>query len=81
MFLLIEKLRKRKRIPKLALILLTVLKQVTFSGLKVSFSVTTVWERNLIIWERNLIISAVNRERFSNVNCYSILPLFLENNI
>lgn len=74
MVLIIEKLKKRKRIPELALILLMVLKQVTFSGLKVSFSITT-------IWERNLIMSTVNRESFSNLNCYSILPLFLENNI
>lgn len=49
MFLIVEKLKKRKRIPELALILLMVLKQVTFSGLKVSFSITTIWERNLII--------------------------------
>lgn len=49
MVLIIEKLKKRKRIPELALILLMVLKQVTFSGLKVSFSITTIWERNLII--------------------------------
>lgn len=54
MFLIIEKLKKRKRIPELALILLMVLKQVTFSGLKVSFTITN-------IWRRNLIISAVNR--------------------
>lgn len=54
MFLIIEKIKKRKRIPELALILLMVLKQVTFSGLKVSFTVTK-------IWKRNLIISAVNR--------------------
>lgn len=74
MFLKTEKFKKRKRIPELVLILLMVLKQVTFSGLKVSFSVTT-------IWERNLIISAVNRESFNNLKCYSILPLFLENSI
>lgn len=49
MVLIIEKLKKRKRIPELVLILLMVLKQVTFSGLKVSFSITTIWERNLII--------------------------------
>lgn len=58
-FLKTEKLKKRKRIPELALILLMVLKQITFSGLKVSFCITT-------IWERNLIISVVNSESFSN---------------
>lgn len=67
MFLIIEKLKPVKKIPEPVLILLTVLKQVTFSSLK-TFSIRNTGEINLVI-------SAGNKTDFTNLTHYSTVTL------